>query len=116
ASERVLSAAERAGACEAGYVLLRLPLELKSLFREWLTSEFPERADRVINLLRSMHGGKDYTPEWRTRQRGKGPYADQIALRFRLAVSRLGLNERNLRLRTDLFRRPVVAGDQLTLL
>jgi DNA repair photolyase len=113
--ETILAAAQRAGACEAGYVLLRLPLELKSLFREWLASEFPERAQRVINLLRSMHGGKDYTPEWRTRQRGKGPYADQIALRFRLAVSRLGLNERNLKLRTDLFRRPVGKGDQLAL-
>jgi len=113
--ETILAAAQRAGASEAGYVLLRLPLELKSLFREWLASEFPERAQRVINLLRSMHGGKDYTPEWRTRQRGKGPYADQIALRFRLAVSRLGLNERNLKLRTDLFRRPVGKGDQLAL-
>jgi DNA repair photolyase len=113
--ESILSAARRAGACEAGYVLLRLPLELKTLFREWLASEFPERAARVINLLRSMHGGKDYTPEWRTRQRGKGPYADQIALRFRMAVSRLGLNERNLKLRTDLFRPPPAAADQLLL-
>jgi DNA repair photolyase len=113
--EPILAAAQRAGASEAGYVLLRLPLELKILFREWLASEFPERAQRVINLLRSMHGGKDYTPEWRTRQRGKGPYADQIALRFRLAVSRLGLNERNLKLRTDLFQRPVGKGDQLAL-
>jgi DNA repair photolyase len=114
--ERILTAARRAGASEAGYVLLRLPLELKALFREWLASEFPERRERVINLLRSMHGGKDYTPEWRTRQRGKGPYADQIALRFRLAVSRLGLNQRNLRLRTDLFRRPLTETDQLPLL
>jgi DNA repair photolyase len=113
--ESILSAARGAGACEAGYVLLRLPLELKTLFREWLASEFPERAARVINLLRSMHGGKDYTPEWRTRQRGKGPYADQIALRFRLAVGRLGLNERNLKLRTDLFQPPAAAGDQLPL-
>jgi DNA repair photolyase len=113
--ENILAAARRAGACEAGYVLLRLPLELKGLFREWLASEFPERADRVINLLRSMHGGKDYTPEWRTRQRGKGPYADQIALRFRLAASRLGLNERNLKLRTDLFQRPPAQGNQLLL-
>jgi DNA repair photolyase len=113
--ESILATAQRAGASEAGYVLLRLPLELKTLFREWLASEFPERAQRVINLLRSMHGGKDYTPEWRTRQRGKGPYADQIALRFRLAVSRLGLNERNLKLRTDLFQRPLGKKDQLSL-
>ena len=59
-------------------MLLRLPLELKELFREWLQTEFPDRAARVINILRSMHGGKDYTPEWRVRQRGKGPYAEQI--------------------------------------
>ena len=114
--ESILKSAQRAGASEAGYVLLRLPLELKTLFREWLASEFPERAQRVIALLRSMHAGRDYTPQWRTRQRGKGPYADHIALRFRLAVSRLGLNERNLRLRTDLFQRPVAKGDQFPLL
>jgi DNA repair photolyase len=90
-------------------------LEIKELFREWLQTEFPSRAAHAINILRSMHGGKDYTPEWRTRRRGTGPYADQIALRFRLAVSRLGLNERNLKLRTDLFQRPVGKGDQLAL-
>jgi DNA repair photolyase len=114
--ERILAAAHEAGASEAGYVLLRLPLELKELFREWLETEFPERAARSINLLRSMHGGKDYTPEWGVRQRGKGPYADQIEARFRLAVKRLGLNERKHKLRTDLFRRPVAKGGQLSLL
>ena len=67
-------------------------------------------------MLRSMHGGKDYTPEWGVRQRGRGPYAEQIALRFRLAVKRLGLNERTSKLRTDLFRPPVAAGGQLDLL
>jgi DNA repair photolyase len=114
--ERILSAAREAGAVEAGYVLLRLPLELKELFREWLETEFPGHAKRSINVLRAMHGGKDYTPEWGVRQRGRGPYADQIGLRFRLAVKRLGLNERNLKLRTDLFQRPVAKGGQLTLL
>jgi DNA repair photolyase len=113
--ETILSTARRAGASEAGYVLLRLPLELKTLFREWLASEFPERAERVINLLRSMHGGRDYTAHWGIRQRGRGPYADQIAARFRLAVSRLGLNERTLKLRTDLFCPPFARGDQLPL-
>jgi hypothetical protein len=63
-----------------------------------------------------MHGGKDYTPEWRLRQRGQGPYAEQIGARFRLAVKRLGLNVRNHKLRTDLFQRPVAQGGQLTLL
>ncbi len=114
--EAILAAARDAGASEAGYVLLRLPLELKELFREWLRTEFPDRAERVINILRSMHGGKDYTPEWRVRQRGKGPYADQIGLRFRMASNRLGLNERNLRLRIDLFQRPVPKGQQIPLL
>jgi DNA repair photolyase len=114
--ERILAAAREAGASEAGYVLLRLPLELKELFREWLQTEFPDRAARVINVLRSMHGGKDYTPEWRVRQRGRGPYAEQISARFRLAVKRLGMNERNHKLTTELFRRPVAKGGQLPLL
>jgi DNA repair photolyase len=114
--ESILGAAREAGATEAGYVLLRLPLELKDLFREWLQSDFPDRAARVINILRSMHGGKDYTPQWRVRQRGKGPYAEQIGLRFRLAVNRLGMNERNCRLRLDLFQRPVAKGGQLSFL
>ena len=114
--ERILEAVREAGALEAGWVLLRLPLELKELFREWLRTEFPDRAERVINILRSMHGGKDYTPEWRTRQRGKGPYADQIGLRFRMTTKRLGLNERNTKLRLDLFQQPVAKGKQIPLL
>jgi DNA repair photolyase len=114
--ERILAAATEAGASEAGYVLLRLPLEIKELFREWLQTEFPHRAAHAINILRSMHGGKDYTPEWGVRQRGRGPYAEQIGLRFRLAVKRLGLNERNCKLRMDLFQRPVMKGGQLPLL
>ncbi len=113
--ERILAAAADAGAREAGYVMLRLPLELKDLIREWLVTEFPDRAKRIINLLREMHGGKDYTPEWRVRQRGKGPYADQVAARFRLACQRLGLNARNHKLRLDLFQRPVPKGGQFNL-
>ncbi len=114
--EDILGTAHAAGAREAGYVLLRLPLELKELFREWLATDHPDRAQRVIKLMRSMHGGKDYVSAFGVRQRGTGPYADQIALRFRLALKRLGLNERRQSLRTDLFRRPVLPGGQLTLL
>jgi DNA repair photolyase len=114
--ERILEAARDAGAREAGYVLLRLPLELKELFREWLATELPDRAARVISILRSMHGGKDYVAAFGIRQRGQGPYAEQIGARFRLAARRLGLNERHLKLRTDLFRRPVPKGGQLSLL
>ena len=114
--EEILQAARDAGAQDAGYVLLRLPLELKELFREWLATEFPDRAKRVINILRSMHGGKDYVASFGMRQRGSGPYADQIAARFRLALGRLGMNKRHLQLRTDLFRAPVPKGGQMRLL
>jgi DNA repair photolyase len=113
--ERILEAASDAGAYGAGYVLLRLPLEIKELFREWLATEFPDRAQRVIHLMQSMHGGRDYNSDFGIRQRGTGPYADQIALRFRLACKRLGLNENRKPLRTDLFRAPVLAGQQMRL-
>ena len=86
------------------------------MFREWLATEFPDRAARAINILRSMHGGKDYTPEWRIRQRGRGPYADQIGARFRLSIKRLGMNVRSGELTASLFRRPASPGEQLSLL
>ncbi|MDX2158126.1 MAG: PA0069 family radical SAM protein [Hyphomicrobiaceae bacterium] len=114
--EAILETARDAGAGEAGYVLLRLPLELKSLFREWLETDYPDRARRVISVLRTMHGGKDYVAAFGHRQRGSGPYADQIAARFRLALKRLGLNTRTMKVRTDLFRPPVGVGGQLRLL
>jgi DNA repair photolyase len=113
--ESLLEASASAGAREAGYVLLRLPIELKELFREWLATDYPDRASRVINILRSMHGGKDYVAEFGHRQRGSGPYAQQIAARFRLAARRNGLNERALKMRTDLFCPPVPAGAQMRL-
>ncbi len=113
--ERILDAAMEAGARSAGYVMLRLPLEISGLFREWLASEFPDRAERVMHLMQSMHAGRDYTSDWGVRQRGTGPYADQIGMRFRLAVKRLGLNQDRSELRTDLFKRPVLAGQQMPL-
>ena len=113
--EAILETSRDAGARDAGYVLLRLPLEIKDLFREWLTQEFPDRARRVINLLRSMHGGDDYNSAFGQRQRGSGPYADQIAMRFKLARNRLNLDVERLQLRTDLFKRPIVRGQQLPL-
>jgi DNA repair photolyase len=115
--EAILEAAQAAGATEAGYVLLRLPLELKVLFREWLVTEFPDRADKVIHLLQSMHGGKDYVAAFGQRQRGTGPYADLIARRFRVAAQRWGLERRAMhRLRTDLFQRPIRKGGQMMLI
>lgn len=114
--EQILEAAATMGARQAGYVLLRLPLEIKALFGEWLAEEFPDRAVRVQHLLQSMHGGRDYDPTFGVRQRGRGPYAVQIAQRFRLACRRLGLNGRFDALRTDRFRAPVPVGGQLPLL
>lgn len=114
--ESILEATRQAGARSAGYVLLRMPLEIKDLFREWLTEEFPERAKRVIALLQSMHGGKDYVAEFGIRQRGQGPFAEQIALRFNLALKRLGFAEERHQLRTDLFVKPILQGCQLPLL
>lgn len=114
--EQILEAAAAAGVREAGYVLLRLPLEIKQLFREWLDDAAPNRAKRVIKLLQSMHAGADYRAEFGLRQRGSGPYADQIAARFRLALKRHGLNKERFKLRTDLFVKPAPAGGQLPLL
>lgn len=113
--ERILEAARKVHVRSAGYVMLRLPLEISGLFREWLASEFPDRAARVMHLVQSMHGGRDYTAEFGLRQRGSGPYAEQIGTRFRLAIKRLGLNEDRAELSTDLFRRPVLKGQQMAL-
>jgi DNA repair photolyase len=114
--ENVLSAAIEAGAKSAGYVLLRLPLEIKDLFREWLEANEPGRAKHVMSLIRSMRGGKDYDANWHTRMKGTGPYAEMIAKRFHLAVKRLGLNRESRPLDLTQFNRPAVAGEQLALL
>jgi DNA repair photolyase len=114
--ESVLSAAHDMGARSAGYVLLRLPLEIKDLFREWLETNVPDRARHVMSLVRSMRGGKDYDSAWHERMRGRGPYADMIAHRFHLAVKRLGMNTERRPLDTSQFKRPVQVGDQLSLL
>jgi len=114
--EKILTRAKAAGAREAGFVMLRLPLEISGLFREWLEEHVPDRASRVMSLIRSMRGGKDYDAQWGRRMRGSGPYAWQIARRFELAAKRLGLNEERIVLRNDLFTPPVLPGQQLPLL
>jgi DNA repair photolyase len=111
-----LSAAVEAGAGSAGYVLLRLPLEIKDLFREWLEEKEPGRAKHVMSLIRQMCGGKDYDSRWHTRMKGTGPYAEMIARRFHMAVRRFGLNQDRPPLSTEKFRRPPRADDQLRLL
>ena len=109
------AAARDAGACTAGYVLLRLPLEIKNLFREWLHDNLPDRARHVMTLLRGMRGGKDYDAQWGTRMKGTGPYAQMMARRFHMATRRLGLNQPRPPLVLNRFRRPPQSGDQLAL-
>lgn len=113
--ESVLAAAAAAGAREAGYVMLRLPLEVRDLFVEWLRTNVPDRAERVMSLVRQMRGGKDYDAQFGERMRGSGPIAWTAGRRFELAASRNGFSRERQKLRTDLFARPVRPGDQLSL-
>jgi len=113
--ETLLQAAAGAGAKEAGYVMLRLPLEVRDLFKDWLETHMPDRAAKVMSLISSMHEGKDYDATWGKRMRGTGPYAWSIGRRFEMAARRLGLNRSSLKLRSDLFVRPQEDRDQLNL-
>jgi DNA repair photolyase len=114
--EDILGLARDAGATRAGYVLLRLPHEVKILFREWLAEHYPDRAKHVMSLINQTRGGKDYDSRFGTRMSGTGPYAELLRARFRLATQRLGLNSSGDRhdLNTGLFRRPT-AESQLSL-
>ena len=114
--EGILERAHDAGVRNAAYIVLRLPLEIKDLFEEWLQSSHPGRAKHVMSILRSMRQGKAYDAEWGKRMTGTGTYAELIAKRFKLACDRLGLNREWTPQRTDLFAPPPKAGDQLTLL
>jgi DNA repair photolyase len=114
--ERVLDSAKAAGASEASYVLLRLPLEVSPLFRDWLLRNYPDRYRHVMSLIRSMRGGKDYDADFSKRMKGAGPYAWQIGRRFELAAKRLGLNLTRRQLRNDIFVPPLGMGVQLSLL
>ena len=113
--EAILSAAAAAGATEAGYVLLRLPLEVAPIFKDWLARAYPDRFRHVMSIVRAMRGGKDYDAEFGRRMTGAGPYAWTLGRRFELAAKRLGLNARRSKLRTDLFEPPVPVGGQLSL-
>jgi DNA repair photolyase len=113
--ERILEAAKMAGVQSAGYVLLRLPLEVRDLFQEWVRANYPERADKVIKIIRETQGGKDYDSKWFIRQRGTGPYAWLIGRRFQMAAEKLGLNERRYNLDTSRFTPPRPGQDQLQL-
>jgi DNA repair photolyase len=116
--EAILEAAAAAGARWAGYVLLRLPHEVKDLFREWLAAHYPDRAEHVMALVRQMRGGKDYDSSFGTRMRGTGPVAELLRSRFQMACRRLGLGSTRVQPPdVSLFRPPRVSrsGPQLSL-
>jgi DNA repair photolyase len=115
--ERILEAAAALGATHAGYILLRLPLELVRLFQEWLAEHAPGKAKHVMSLIHRAREGKPYRAEWGKRMTGTGAYAEILGARFDAAVKRLGLNLRRAawRLDTTQFRPPPKPGDQLAL-
>jgi DNA repair photolyase len=99
-------------------VTLRLPLELRDLFREWLAVNFPDKLKHTLSLVQSMHGGKDYESQWGRRMAGSGPYAWMIGRRFEIAARKLGFRDKAFALRTDLFKPPAAKAQtaaQLTL-
>ncbi len=113
--EAILERAQAAGARGAAWVLLRLPLEIKDLVEEWLRAHFPDRADRVLSLVRQSRGGSLYRAEWGKRMSGEGPYAHMIAQRFRQTCQRLGLAKRSVALDTSRFAVPGAAVRQMSL-
>ena len=113
--EAILQAARQAGAVEAGYVVLRLPMEVRDLFRDWLLAHFPDKLRHVMGLVQSMREGQDYDATWGKRMTGTGPYAWMLGRRFEIAAAKLGFPKTRAKLRTDLFQAPTPHGQQLSL-
>jgi len=111
--DSILAAASDAGARSAGYILLRLPLEVSELFQQWLQEHYPLTAEHVMTRVRDTRGGKDYDSLFATRMRGDGAFADMIAQRFTLSSKRLGLAPRGSKLNCSVFNAPERSGDQL---
>ena len=105
--------ATEAGATRAGFTVLRLPLEIKDLFDEWLRTNRPDRAEKVLSLIRQMRGGALYQSGFGQRMQGEGPIADLLRARFQAAVKRLGLNKIRYRLDTLRFSVPETARNAL---
>jgi DNA repair photolyase len=114
--EKILEAAAEAGASWAGHTVIRLPYEIKDLFREWLEAHVPLKAKHVLSLVREMRQGNLNDPNFGGRMRGEGAYAEALTLRFRLAVKRLGLDRELAPLDCSQFAKPARAGDQLAFL
>ncbi len=113
--ETILTRARAFGASEAGYVMLRLPLEVADLFGEWLLEHYPDKHKRVMSLVGDMRGGKAYDSAWGERMTGTGPQAWMVGRRFETASARLGFRQSRLKLRTDLFTPPAKSSAQLAL-
>ena len=113
--ERILAACAAAGAAQADYVLLRLPLEIKGLFEEWLETHQPAKARRVLDLIRDVRDGKLNSAEFGKRMTGSGPFAELVRSRFKIACRKLGLDRRQRTLDVTKFKLPPRAGDQLSL-
>lgn len=113
--EQVMQAAAAAGARAGFYTVLRLPWEVNPLFQQWLRVHFPDRAQRVMNRVREMHGGRDYNAQFNSRMKGAGVWADLIGSRFAKACVRLGLAQQRFDLRCDLFAPPAAIRPQLDL-
>jgi DNA repair photolyase len=115
--ERILEAAAARGAGAAGYILLRLPLELAPMFEEWLAAHYPGKAKHVMSIIRQSRDGKAYQAQWGTRMRGTGAYAELLRRRFESAVHRLGLDQRREAWRLDCsrFRAPAKPQDRAQL-
>ncbi|MCZ4271357.1 PA0069 family radical SAM protein [Maritalea porphyrae] len=113
--EKILDAAAAQGATAAGMIMLRLPGEVRNIFREWLLRFYPDKLRHVLNLVRDVRGGRNNDPRFGSRMSGQGPYAYALQRRFELAMNRNGLKKRLPHLRTDLFTQPEVPEDQLSL-
>ena len=113
--EAILRSGADAGARAASMIVLRLPREVASLFREWVETNFPDRAARIMGRVRELHGGRDYDPQWGQRMRGQGQWAELMQKRFARALRQFGLDKHRPALRTDLFSAPARVGDQLSL-
>jgi DNA repair photolyase len=112
--EHLVEAAAEAGALGCSFIPVRLPYEVAPLFRAWLDEHYPGRAAKVMSIIQSIRGGRDNDPNFFTRMRGQGPWAQLIRKRFELAVAKHGLNKEKPKLRTDLFVPP--EGAQMRLL
>ncbi|MEP2989066.1 MAG: PA0069 family radical SAM protein [Parasphingorhabdus sp.] len=113
--ENIIKISAERGAQSVSFIPVRLPHEVAPLFEEWLEAHFPDRKEKVLNIIASMRSGKRNDPNFYSRMRGKGPWAELIKTRLKIAASKHGLNEGRFELRTDLFKRPLIKGSQMEL-